>query len=112
MLIGAHDRAHATATAAIASAQSSHARVWELTCWVAYFELPAQGPWSGRVAEGLQRMKQLIDSTGAEVARPWWWLAQARWNTDRGKCSTCRERAIEEFARIGASGHVRRLSAQ
>ena len=110
--LGAYDRAHATATAAIASAQSSHSRVWELTCWVAYFELPAQGPWSGRVAEGLQRMEQLIASTGAEVARPWWWLAQARWAATPAEAAGHRARALESFASIGAHGHLRRLAAQ
>ncbi len=110
--LGAYDRAHATANAAIASAQSSHSRVWELTCWVAYFELPAQGPWSGRVAEGLQRMGQLIDATGAEVQRPWWWLAQARWATTPAEAAGYRARALESFASIGAHGHLRRLAAQ
>ena len=112
MQLGAYDRAHATATAAIASAQSSHARVWELICWAAYFELPEQGPWSGRVAEGLQRMEQLIADTGAEVARPWWWLAQARWAANTTEAAGYRARALESFASIGAHGHLRRLAAQ
>jgi len=86
--------------------------VWELTCWGAYFELPAQGPWSGRVAEGLQRMGQLIDSTGAEVQRPWWWLAQARWAATAAEAAGYRARALESFASIGAHGHLQRLAAQ
>lgn len=113
VLLGANERAHATASEAIASAQGSHARVWELICWAAYFELPAQGPWSDRAAEGLQRMGQLIDSTGAEVARPWWWLARARWAAaGSGEAAACRARALECFAAIGAHGHLRRLAAQ
>ncbi len=110
--VGAYERAHAMASIAIASAQSSHARVWEITCWAAYFDLPAQGPWSSRVAEGLQRMEQLIDATGAEVARPWLWLARARWAASPEEAAAHRARALQSFNQIGAHGHLRRLGAQ
>jgi tetratricopeptide (TPR) repeat protein len=109
--VGAYEPAHDSASTAIASAQNSHARVWEIISWAAYFELPAQGPWSGRVAEGLQRMGELIDATGAEVMRPWWWLARARWAATAAEAAGFRARALESFAAIGAHGHLRRLGA-
>ena len=109
---GATERAQAAAVAAVESAAQSRSRGWEIMAWLAYLELPPEPRWRARLDEALARVDDLIEITGAAGLRPWWWLAQARWNTDRGKCSTCRERAIEEFARIGASGHVRRLSAQ
>jgi adenylate cyclase len=111
VLQGAHERAHAMASSAIASAQSSHALVWEILCWAAYFQLPVQCPWRARAAEGLQRMEQLIDTTGAEVARPWWWLARARWAATPAEAAGFRERALESFAATGAHGHLARLAA-
>lgn len=112
ILLGAHDRAHAVASTAIDAAQGSHSRVWELICWASFFELPGKGPWSSRVPEGLARMAELIDSTGAEVARPWWWLAQARWAASAAEAASHRARALECFAVVGAHGHLRRLAAQ
>jgi len=110
--LGAYDRAWDIANKAIAAAQSSHSRVWELICWVAYFELPEQGPWTARVAEGIARMGELIDGTGAEVSRPWWWLAQSRWAKTPGERAAHYARALEAFARVGAHGHLQRLRAQ
>ena len=110
--LGAYDRAWDFANQAIASAQSSHSRVWELVCWVAYFELPEHGPWAARVPEGIARMGELIDGTGAEVSRPWWWLAQSRWAKTPGERSANYARALEAFARVGAHGHLQRLRAQ
>ncbi len=109
--LGAWDRSHEIAMAAIASAQKSHARVWELICWVAFFELPEQqgAAWAARVPEGLARMKELIDATGAEVARPWWWLAQSRWAAGPGERRTLQARAMDAFAKIGAHGHLQRM---
>ncbi len=57
-------------------------------------------------------MAELIDSTGAEVARPWWWLAQARWAANAAEAAGYRARALDSFASIGAHGHLRRLAAQ
>jgi adenylate cyclase len=110
--MGAHERAWEIASQAIAAAQASHSRVWELICWVAYFELPEQGPWSARVPEGVARMDELIKATGAEVARPWWWLAQSRWAASPGERGAHYAQALEAFARVGARGHLQRLRAQ
>jgi len=41
-----------------------------MICWAAYFELPEKGPWSSRVAEGLQRMAELIDSPAPKWHAP------------------------------------------
>jgi hypothetical protein len=57
-------------------------------------------------------MAELIDSTGAEVARPWWWLARARWAASPAEAAGHRARALECFAAVGAHGHLRRLAAQ
>ncbi|MGH8540653.1 MAG: adenylate/guanylate cyclase domain-containing protein [Stenotrophobium sp.] len=65
-----------TAEAAVASAQRSGARVWEIRAWIAYLALPCGGPWETRFGEGLDRMAELIDSSGAVGFLPW--LEKAR----------------------------------
>jgi len=60
---------------------------------------------------GLEEQK-LIDATGAESARPWWWLAQSRRAASPGERESLCLRALESFARIGAHGHVQRMRAQ
>jgi tetratricopeptide (TPR) repeat protein len=109
---GAIDRAHQSAVAAIASAQASHSRVWEILCWLAYFNLPTAGPWSARVPEGIARVAELIDSSGAEGTRPWWWEARARWAATSAERESFTIKAIEAFDRMGAPKHVERLRGQ
>ena len=109
---GAVERSWEMAEAAVASAQASHSRGWEVSAWLALLELPAGGAWSGRVAEGIDRVAQLIDDTGVEGSRPWWWLAQARHSADAARQQGFRDKAIEAFARNGAIAHVERLRAQ
>jgi adenylate cyclase len=110
--MGAVERAWEMACAAIAGARASHSRVWEINCWLAYFELPQEGAWAGRIGEGLARVDELIEATGAEGTRPWWWLARAKWAADPSERADCHSRALEAFTRIGAHGHVRRLTAK
>ena len=109
---GATQRAFETATSAIASAQRAHSRVWEVFCWLALFDLPEPGPSSVLMPEGLARVSELIDATGAESARPWWWLAQSRRAATPGERESLRQRALESFAQIGAHGHLQRMRAQ
>ena len=105
-------RAHETALAAIESGRRAHAPVWELMAWLAFLELPPNGPWRVRMDEGLARADALMRSTGTEGARPWWWLARARWAADAGERETARARALERFAANGAEALVARHAAQ
>jgi class 3 adenylate cyclase/tetratricopeptide (TPR) repeat protein len=109
---GAAQRAFETASSALASAQRAHSRVWEIFCWLTLFELPEPGPASVLIPEGLRRTGELIDATGAESARPWWWLAQSRRAATPGERESLRQRALESFAQIGAYGHLQRMRAQ
>ncbi len=98
------------ARAAIASGQRTRARLWEIAAWLALFEIPGDGPWHELIEEGISRVDTLIAATGADSARPWWWLARARLAQSPAEHVECRSRAIEAFLRIGAEGHVQRLS--
>ena len=108
-LAGALEASHDAAVAAIASAHKAHAPVWEIMGWLGYLELAGEGVPTPRAAEGLERVAQLIDATGAEVARPWLWLAHMRCAVDQAEASSHRARALEAFESIGASGHLARL---
>jgi class 3 adenylate cyclase/tetratricopeptide (TPR) repeat protein len=106
---GKIEQAHETAEAALSSAQHSRSRVWEIAAWIAFLALPTDGPWRVRAQEGLARMPQLIDESGAEGFRPWVWLAHAHWATDDAQVRACRAKALAEFERLGATGHVARM---
>lgn len=109
---GAAQRAFETASSALASAQRAHSRVWEIFCWLNLFQLPEPGPATVLIPEGLARVNELIDATGAESARPWWWLAQSQRASSAGERESLRQRALESFAQIGAYGHLQRMRAQ
>ena len=110
--VGEPGKAFDTSNAAIASAQHSHSLVWEILAWLPLFELPANGPWAARAREGLVRVESLLATTGAESARPWWWLARERWDADPAVRAIARSKALEAFAQIGAPLQVRRFSEQ
>ncbi|WP_299688894.1 adenylate/guanylate cyclase domain-containing protein [Hydrocarboniphaga sp.] len=111
-LVGDLQRSHDAAIAAIDSAHSSHARVWEVMSWLGYLELCGQGISTPRAAEGLERVDQLIEDTGAEVARPWLWLARMRCAADQAEAAGHRARALEAFKSTGATGHLVRLQSR
>ena len=105
---GAGRRADALRTAeqAITSSQAAQARIFELHAWSTYLLIGG-----ARADEGLARMQELMEFTGAEGFRPWWWLARAAQAPEAAQAEQCRDRAIEEFRRIGASAHAQRLVA-
>jgi adenylate cyclase len=107
---GRLDEAFATARAAIDSGQRSQSRVWEISAWLALFEIPGEGPWTAMVETGLQRVEALIALTGAASAEPWCWEARARHARTPDERSLCLARAIEGFRGIGALAHVQRLA--
>lgn len=107
---GREAEAETTAEQGIASAQKSGSRVWEIRAWVAWMRLPATAARRARAAEGLARMQELIDGSGAEGFRPALWLARAHWSGAPGEAARCRREAVDACRRIGAEGHVRRLA--
>ena len=110
--LGAGDlaKAHQTAEAAVVSALRSRSRVWEIAAWIAYLALPTQGHWRERAQEGLVRMPLLIEESGAEGFRPWLSLARAHWAVDAQQQAVHRAQALSEFERLGAHGHVARMT--
>jgi class 3 adenylate cyclase/tetratricopeptide (TPR) repeat protein len=102
--------AAAAAEQGIASARQSRSRVWELRAWVAWMRLPAGDARRARASEGLARMQELLDSSGAESFRPALWLARAHWSHAPGEAARFRREALDAYRRIGADGHVRRLA--
>jgi len=110
-LTGAFERAHEAALDAIDSAYRAHAPVWEIIAWLAYLDLTDPSLRLQRVDEGLARVAELIEATGAETARSWLWQARMRWAADAAEAAEYRSQAIQAFIRIGARGHAQRLSA-
>lgn len=112
--LGAGDatRAEELALQAIASAQRSHSKSWEMYAWLALFHLPHERLSEVRASEGFARLLHLIDLLGAEGMRPHYFLARRMWaNTDAERASFGQQ-ALAGFERIGATGHVRRLQAE
>ena len=107
---GREAEAEVTAEAAIASGERSRSRVWGIRAWAAWMELPATPARRARAHEGLQRMQDLIDHSGAEGFRPWLWLARAHWSGSVAEARRFRGEALDAFRRIGAEGHTRRLA--
>jgi class 3 adenylate cyclase/tetratricopeptide (TPR) repeat protein len=108
LLSGREADAEAAAGRAIASAQRSRSRVWEVRAWMAWLALPAAEARRAKAREGLARMEELIDASRAEGWRPALWLARAHWATDAQEAARCRREALEAFRRVGAHGHLRR----
>jgi len=107
---GREAEAEATAEQGVASAQRSGSRVWEIRAWVAWMRLPPTDARRARAAQGLARMQELIDGSGAEGFRPALWLARAHWSGAPGEAARFRREALDASRRLGAEGHVRRLA--
>jgi len=102
--------AETVAEQGIASAQRSRSRVWEIRAWAAWMRLPVTDARRARAREGLARMQELVDGSGAEGFRPALWLARAHWSGSAGEAARFRREALDALRRIGAEGHIRRLS--
>lgn len=108
-LAGDAERALVFAGQAIDSAHRAHARVWEMLSWIAYLEVGPSSTDPTRAAQGLQRVAELIASTGAIVAEPWLHLARMRWAGDETQAAAHREQALAAYTRIGARAALQRL---
>jgi hypothetical protein len=103
--------AEATAEAALASSRRARAHVWELRSWVSWMELPVAESRRARSAEGMARMEELIERSGAESYRPFLWLAREKWAIAAAEKKRHRAAALQAFEKIGANGHLQRLRA-
>ena len=112
LVAGRENDAVATAEAAIASAQRSRSRVWEIRAWVAWMHLPAVAARRATAQQGLARMQDLIDTSEAEGFRPALHLGRAHWAQNETERQGFRQQALDAYKSIGASGHVARLSAE
>jgi adenylate cyclase len=106
---GFEDKAEQTAQEAIASAQGSRSRAWEIRAWIAWMDLPVTSARRARAAEGLARMQELIDASGAEGYRPWLCLAREKYAETAAEKQRCREAALHAFGALGATDHIARL---
>lgn len=106
---GREAEAEAAAERAIASAQKSRSRAWEIRAWCAWMELPVRESRRARAMEGLNRMHELMESSGVEGQRPRWLLARSRWAADATESAKLWQEAVQAFEKVGASGHAHRL---
>jgi class 3 adenylate cyclase/tetratricopeptide (TPR) repeat protein len=93
-------------------AQAAGSRIWEMNAWLVWLQLPATPARMDEARAGLGRFVELIETSGAEGFRPWWWLAQAHWAPRDGERAALRARARAAFAAIGAQAHVERLDRE
>lgn len=107
---GREAEAEAIAEEGLTSAQRSRSRVWEIRAWMAWMRLPPTPARRARAEQGLARMRELIDRSGAEGFRPALWLAHAHWSATPAEVAGHRREALDACRRIGAEGHVRRLA--
>ncbi len=110
--LGQYDKAAEMAQKAIASAQKSHSKVWEVSAWVSLLYIPPEGPWKTRVAEGLTRLTELIETTNAKGYFPWLLLCRARWSQDAAERARLRQQAADAFLLMGATRHAERVIAR
>ncbi|TXH05191.1 MAG: hypothetical protein E6R07_04500 [Nevskiaceae bacterium] len=92
---------------AIDEASVCGARTAELWAWAAGLPLSD----AARRSEGLTRMAMLIETTGAEVFRPWLLLAQAG-TLDEPQRSQRLGEAEAAFSRIGVLAHTARFARE
>ena len=97
------------ASESVASAQRSDSRLWEIVAWLAYLNLPQDGPWAARTAEGLARCEELIASSGTDGLKPWLLMARANVAKNEVERRRHQQAAMAEFERQGAAEHARRL---
>ncbi|MEK6805066.1 MAG: adenylate/guanylate cyclase domain-containing protein [Pseudomonadota bacterium] len=107
--MGQVEKAADTAQAALASAQRSKSKVWEISAWVSLLQLPPQGPWAARAEEGLARLDELITATSAEGYRPWALLCRARWTKSADQRAGLRQQAHDAFLAMGAPVHAKNV---
>jgi len=93
----------------IASGQHSGSRIWEAQAWLALMRLPRSQEAQVRPAEALERLRQLLELTGALGMEPWLMLAEAHWAPDAAGREHWRHRAAGRFTELGAVAHAERL---
>jgi class 3 adenylate cyclase len=111
LLVAQRDaEAAAMALQACDSARRSGSRVWEIIGLVAWLRLHPTPQRRARADEMLQRVRWLIDDTGAEGFRPWLELAYGHWTTDPAERAAAHLRAQQAFDAIGARVYARRIA--
>ncbi|TXH05192.1 MAG: adenylate/guanylate cyclase domain-containing protein [Nevskiaceae bacterium] len=106
--VGRFEDALATGEAAIASAQRSGSRVWEIRSWIALLALPKAITGAHRAEQGFARLNELIAMSGAHGFEPWRLRAQVYWAETPELGENLRQRAAEAFLRMGLTEQARR----
>ncbi len=109
---GEYARAREVGLQAIASAQRSGTRTWEVYAWNALLRLPRAELDDAQAQAGFARMLELIELIGAEGLRPHYLLARRGRARNDAERADWKAQALAAFERIGADGHVQRLREQ
>jgi class 3 adenylate cyclase/tetratricopeptide (TPR) repeat protein len=106
---GRHADGLRMARAAIASGRRSGSRVWEISAWLALLRLPREMERDVAPAEAFERVRELIELTGAVGYEPWLCLARATWSGSPEQRAHWQQHAADGFLRIGAPLQAQRL---
>jgi adenylate cyclase len=98
--------------AAVASAQASGARLWELRAWLARLALPRTVLGDAAAREGFERARALVEVMQAAGVTPRLDELEGRRCDDVAKRNAWLRRAHDGYERIGAGGHAARLRPQ
>lgn len=108
---GRIEEAERLSAEALASAQASGGRLWELRAWVARLALPRAVLGDVEAATGFARARALIATMDARGIEPHIDELEARRQTDPEARARGMARAAQGYARIGAHAHAARLQA-
>ena len=87
---------------AVASAQHSQSRVWEIRAWISLLDMPVTEVFRPRAEQGLERLAALIQQSGAIGFEPWLIRARSQWAANASLAAELKAQAVESFERIGA----------
>lgn len=108
---GQVDEAAQEAQAAVASAQASGARLWELRAWIAQLALPVGALDAEAARAGFERAGELVRTMAARGVEPRLDECAALRLEGRAERARALENVEQGYARIGAVGHARRIRA-
>lgn len=106
---GRLDEAAQEAQAAVASAQATGARLWELRAWIARLALPAEALDDATAQQGFARAYELMRTMDARGVEPRLDECAALRIRDRTGRTRALEAAAQGYERIGATAHALRL---
>lgn len=110
--VGDDTAAETMALRARTGAQTAGSRIWEMIAWLVWLRLPVTVVRQAQALDGMRRVAELIEVTGAEGLRPWLHLAEAHWSSDCEQRAAALGSAQAAFEAIGARARARQLAAR